>query len=456
MPKAERDIYAAYLSDISKIPRLSQPEEILLAQRIEHGLKEYRDAMLSTAYVLEAALDLLAAVRSGTTPSYDIIDRPPADATGSERLRRLLGRRLPRIEALLRQNRLEFVRALDPVALTMADNALQRKIAERRSAAVEIVEQLPPKVLLLRPAVDRLHGIATQINSLRRRLNRQTKAGHHDNAKTLRLQLSALMESVQEDAATLKQRLALIERLGSDYLTARQDFCARNLRLVVSLAEKYRGCGMSILDLIQEGSAGLLRAVDKFDLARGCKFSTYATWWIRQAIRRAISQQSRTIRVPEHVAKRLKRLHDASDELFHRRGMAPSAADVAEFTGWSVSATVDVMRSQQQPASLDEAIDEETRTSLAEGLADFREPSPPSEVDKAMLKTQIGNVLEELQGRDREIIQLHFGLRDGHPRTLDEIGETFSISRERVRQIETRALRTLQLPTIAARLVDFV
>ncbi len=456
MTELERDISATYLSDIGRIPLLSHDEEILLARRIEQSLKNYRGAILSTAYVLETALDVLAGVRSGTTQPYSVIDRLPPDTIGRQRLRRLLARRLPRVEDLLRQNRQEFARAVDPMALTVANNGVRKGITDRRLTAARIVEQSPPRLALLQPAIDRLQGLAQQMEALRRRLARQAKAGHDDHSNSLRVQLLALMQCVQEDTATLKRQLTLIENHRRNYETARQEFCARNLRLVVSTAKKYRGSGMSLPDLIQEGNAGLLRGVDKFDLARGCKFSTYATWWIRQAIRRAISQQSRTIRIPDHVVERLKRFRDAREELIQHSRKVPSTLELAKVMGWSVGETVHAMRSQRQPMSLDETIDDQKGSSLAERLPDFREPSPPTEVDRGLLKTQIENVLQELQGRDREIILLHFGLRDGRPRTLNEIGKTFAISRERVRQIEVRALRTLQQPTIAARLVDFV
>ncbi len=457
MAELERDISATYLSDIGRIPLLRHEEEILLARRIEQSLKNYRGAILSTAYVLEAALDVLAGVRSGTTQPYSVIDRLPPDATGRQRLRRLLARRLPRVEDLLRQNRQEFAQAVDPMALTVANNGVRKGITDRRLTAARIVEQSPPRLALLQPAIDRLQGLAQQMEALRRRLARQAKAGHDDHSNSLRVQLLALMHCVQEDTATLKRQLILIENHRRNYETARQEFCARNLRLVVSIAKRYRGSGMSLLDLIQEGNTGLLRGVDKFDLARGCKFSTYATWWIRQAIRRAIGQQSRTIRVPDHVVERLKRFRDASREQLIQHGRkVPSTLELAKVMGWSVGETVHAMRSQRQPMSLDETIDDQKGSSLAERLPDFREPSPPTEVDRGLLKTQIEKVLQELHGRDREIISLHFGLRDGRPRTLDEIGKTFAISRERVRQIEVRALRTLQQPTIAARLVDFV
>jgi RNA polymerase primary sigma factor len=255
MAELERDISATYLSDIGRVSLLTHEEELSLAQRIEQSLKDYRGAILSTAYVLEATLDLLAGVRRGMTPSYCVIERLPPDATGRQRLRGLLARRLPRIEDLLRQNRQKFALTLDPSGLAVTKSAAWKEIIGRRLVAAHIIEQLPPKLALLQPAVERLQGFAQQMGALRRRLDRQAKAGHVENVRSLRTQLSALMQCVQEDTATLGQQLALIAKYRRNYETDRQEFCVRNLRLVVSIAKRYRGCGMSLLDLIQEGNA---------------------------------------------------------------------------------------------------------------------------------------------------------------------------------------------------------
>ena len=261
---------------------------------------------------------------------------------------------------------------------------------------------------------------------------------------------------VQEDRSTLSQRLADIARCKLSHEAARQDLSVPNSRLVVSIAKRYRNRGMSLLDLIQEGNMGLLRAVDKFEPARGCRFSTYATWWIRQAILRAVSQQSRTIRVPDHIATRFGRIRNAEERLIHDHSNEPTVQETARAAGLSIHDTASALQSQRHPLSLDDPLTEQRGSSLAERLADGREDRPPAEADRSLLRKQMAEVLQELNWRDRQVLVLRYGLGDGRTYTLDEIGETFAISRERVRQIETRALQSLQRPMTAARLVDFV
>jgi RNA polymerase primary sigma factor len=456
MKERDPDTFATYLREIGVTPLLTREEEILIAQRIEQNLQQYRHSILSTAYLLQTAVELLEHVRSGKALPHCIIEMSPADASEKQRVRRSLGRRLPRIASLLRQDRQAFVLAVDPSNLTVGECDAWRQAQFHRSEAARIVEQLPPKLALLQPAMQELQGLARQMETLRQQLDRPGQAGRSQEAKGLRAQLWSLMQRVQEDSVTLTERLACIAKCRQAYEAARQALSVANLRLVVSVARKYRNCGMNVLDLIQEGNLGLLRAVDKFEPARGYRFSTYATWWIRQAISRAISQQSRTIRVPDHVVARFSRIRNANERLLQSGRNAPSVLETANAVGWSVEETSKTLKSQRLPMSLDEPMADQRGSSLAERLPDHREDHPPAEVDKNLLRAQMKKVLGELSWRDREIIKLHFGLGDGYAYTLDEIGKTFAISRERVRQIEVRALHALQQPRSAAQLVDFV
>ena len=450
------ETFSSYLKDIAATRLLTREEEILIARRIGRRLEEYRGNILSSPYILQAAIALLARIRDGKALPQKIIETPPSDAAEKQRIRRLLGRRLARIERLLLPNRQDFVLAVEPDKLTVEPGEVWQRMLTRRAEAVRIVEQLPPTLTLLQPAIQELRGVVGQMKMLRQQLARPARARRRKDAKNVRTQLWSLMQCVQEDLATLTERLAVIEKCRQTYETARQDFCVPNLRLVVSVAKKYRNRGVSLLDLIQEGNMGLMRAVDKFDPERGFKFSTYATWWIRQAISRAINQQSRTIRVPDHMIARFGRVHDANERLLQSNLNEPTVQETAEAVGWSVKETATTLKSQRQPMSLDDTTVEQRGSSLAEQLAEHREAHPATEVDENLLKVQMKKVLEELSWRDREIIKLHYGLGDGSAYTLDEIGKTFSISRERVRQIEARALSALQQPMVAARLVDFV
>jgi RNA polymerase primary sigma factor len=275
-------------------------------------------------------------------------------------------------------------------------------------------------------------------------------------AGELRKELCYLMRTAQESPATLRRRLARIDRLAREYEAAQRDLSAGNLRLVVSIAKRYRNRGLSFLDLIQEGNTGLMRAVDKFESARGYKFSTYATWWIRQAITRAIADHSRTIRVPVHMIESMGRVRNATQSLIQENGCEPTLEETAEVAGLSVDETQCVLRMTRQPLSLDQPVSDRDENYFGEFLQDSREDDPLLEMSHNMLKTRIANVLESLEYREREILRLRFGLADGCSYTLEEVGKIFSVTRERVRQIETKALRSLQHPTRARQLAPFI
>jgi RNA polymerase primary sigma factor len=246
------------------------------------------------------------------------------------------------------------------------------------------------------------------------------------------------------------------EQLLSEYEAAKRGLSAGNLRLVVSIAKRYRNRGLSFLDLIQEGNTGLMRAVDKFEYARGYKFSTYATWWIRQAITRAIADQSRTIRVPVHMIETMSRVRSVSRQLLQQRGVEPSVEDTAEAAGLSIEETACVLRMTRQPLSLDQPVGDHDDTFFGEFLEDYREDDPLYGMNQEMLKRRIADVLDALDYREREIIRLRYGLADGYAYTLEEVGKIFSVTRERVRQIETKAVRSLQHPVRAKKLANFV
>jgi len=272
----------------------------------------------------------------------------------------------------------------------------------------------------------------------------------------LRAELGRLMRVVLETPATARRRLARISIRRQHYQDARSELCRRNLRLVVSIAKKYRHRGVSFLDLIQEGSAGLMRAVDKFEYKRGYKFCTYATWWIRQAITRAIAEKSRTIYVPSHFVQKMGQVQSAYEWLALSHDARPNVEQTAEAADMSVEETGLAIQGRRQPLSLDQPIGDQGENPRADFLPDPHDDDPLEKVERDLLRSRIEEALEVLSWREREVIKLRYGLGDGHSYTLQEVGTIFRVSRERIRQIETRALERLQQSDASRSLWSFV
>ena len=255
---------------------------------------------------------------------------------------------------------------------------------------------------------------------------------------------------------TSEEEIELAIRIGNNDEQAKKRLSEANLRLVVSIAKRYVGRGMQFLDLIQEGNLGLIKAVEKFDYTKGFKFSTYATWWIRQAITRAIADQARTIRIPVHMVETINKVKKVSSQLLHKNGHEPTAEEIALELDMQVEKVREIMRVAQEPVSLETPIGEEEDSHLGDFIPDEEAPAPADAASHTLLKEQLAEVLATLTPREGKVLSLRFGLEDGHPRTLEEVGKEFDVTRERIRQIEAKALRKLRHPSRSKKLKDFL
>jgi RNA polymerase primary sigma factor len=450
-----------YLTQMGSIPLLTREEEIRLAKKIETTRMIFRRRCLESDYVLAQAASLLRQVDAGTVP----FDRTMRISTAEENARDKISRRIPynlsTLDKLLALNRADWDTLQGARASGEADVIAEcgQRIATRRRKMAALTEELSLRTGKIIPLFKKLRSIAKKMNELSielRRAERHPKKYDADDVAVMKEELAGLRALVLEEPEDLSRRARDLATVFWEYEQAKRDLSGGNLRLVVSIAKKYRNRGLSFLDVIQEGNTGLMRAVDKYEYKRGYKFSTYATWWIRQAITRAIADHARTIRIPVHMIETMTRLRNIQKLLLQERGVEPTIEELAERAGMSVTDARRVLKISKHPVSLDKPVGDEADSSISDFLEDHRTESPAGSATQDMLKQRIELVLKSLTYREREIIKLRYGIGDGYTYTLEEVGRIFKVTRERVRQVEAKALRKLQHPVRARKLAGFI
>jgi len=446
-----------YLSQMAEIPLLTREEEIALAKKIEVTRKRFRRTVMGCNLCMRTALGALVRVHKGSLPFDRTIKVSLTERLSKQQIQARMPHNLRTLTYLAEQNRLDFQKLLSRATPPDERAAARKRFILRRRKMLTLIEELSLRTRRVQAMMRHMEETLRRMEEIRQRLRHLIDTPEtRDKRANLRRELRDLMALAQETPRSLRRRCERMRRQYEDYEQVKRQLSSANLRLVVSIAKKYRNRGLSFLDLIQEGNTGLMRAVDKYEYRRGFKFSTYATWWIRQAITRAIADQARTIRIPVHMIDVLTKLRNTARQLQHELGREATLEEAAAAANFSLDEARRVLAMGRLPVSLDRPVGESEDSCFGEFIEDTGLPRPDRAAGNALLREKIESLLKTLTYREREIIRLRYGLGDGYTYTLEEVGRIFKVTRERVRQIEAKAVRKLQHPVRSQQLAGFI
>ncbi len=446
-----------YLKDMGSVLLLTQEEEIAIAKRIERGEKIIENALSKTRLVLNEILKLEEKIKENPEFIYRIFEysEENLDEEAYLRIKKQILDKIRKINKMSSQ--LDHIpsnkkRAFSRGRLAVKIRNLIDDLDIRASRKEEITNRVYMKLKAASHLIQSIDELKSSTRKSRGHLsNQERRKGFRELNRLLR----TLLKDIGCNSDELKAILETIDKGKRIWDQAKKELVSANLRLVISTAKKYQNRGLDFLDLIQEGNLGLMRAVDKFEYRRGNKFSTYATWWIRQSITRAIADQSRTIRIPVHVTEALQKLTRASQAIIHEKGREPTCEELAKRMKIPLSKVREILKSAQETISIEASVGEKGDGRLRDFIEDTYIPSPPDTVVHINLKEQIEEALQKLNERETKILEMRFGLSDGREHTLEEVGQRFNVTRERIRQIESKALKKLMQPHLSYKLRAF-
>jgi len=450
--KWNSDPIRLYLAQMANIPLLTKAEEVLYSKRIEKWRRAFRQSVLGSPFGLHNAFQTLTKVFHGQLA----FERTISEKLSKTQILHRIPLHLRTLGPMLNATSSDFNLLVRKSTKKSARPQIWQRIKQRHRRALRLVEEMNLRNRRVHAVMKQLEVMSARMDEILQLLNDSSMKMMPDRKALLKKELRRLIRTAQESPSALRRRCEAMKRRLREYEEAKGEMCRCNLRLVISVAKKYRNRGIGFLDLIQEGNTGLMRAVDKFEYRRGFKFSTYAIWWIRQAITRAIAEQSRTIRIPVHMIDALSRIRNTTRDIYQETGRQPSVHEVAEATEMSVEEIRRTMQLGANPISLEHPLGEAEDGCFGELVADTSVERPERSASNDLLRKEIDNLLKVLTHRERAIVKLRFGLENGYSYTLEEVGRIFRVSRERVRQIEQKAVEKLQQPGRCRHLAGFL